>query len=96
MFQCKCPSDCYCTSTIYALITLLQIKDRFETLVKGIYVPNTASYVTTNEDIVVSHVKLKGVCIKMLFDDTLYISKPCHSMDREKIALTMIQVSQVL
>ncbi|KAK3920760.1 Procathepsin L [Frankliniella fusca] len=66
-------------SCIYAVVNKLEVIKQFSTLLPEVFVPNVAEFTPTQDLHLISPEMLVGVCVKINFDDHLFISIPCNS-----------------
>lgn len=83
-YSCICEDyNCHCEGNVSVLIKIFIETKKFETLLPEVFVPNTCAYKLSDEVLLVPVEKLKGTCVKMLFNDTMYVSKPSNSKEWE-------------
>ncbi|KAK3922348.1 Colanic acid biosynthesis protein WcaM [Frankliniella fusca] len=70
-------------SCIYAVVNRLEVIKQFSTLLPEVFVPNVAEFTPTQDLHLISPEMLVGVCVKINFDDHLFISIPCNSKEVE-------------
>lgn len=81
--SCSCECECACEKSIFAIIRKLAPIRFFPTLVENVTVPNSYVVKETDDILVVPRKTMSSVCVNMVFDDQMYISKQANNKEKE-------------
>lgn len=83
-YTCKCENlACHCKGQISVILKKFEETRRFKTLLPNVYVPNVGEYKLREEFVLVPAQSLNGVCVKMTFNNKIFISKPTNLKEWE-------------